>query len=642
MRTLRMDAVGIVLAMVLVGSATAWGGVVYTGTLQAPVLVGSPGLKGTGNWVAPSPGTPITSFTWTVSRDSDSDPWLYCYDFSTTAQGGLSHIVIEVSQPTEDSPGFTLDDIVPGSASASYVLGWATSANGNPNIPGPLYGLKFAGNAQTVDQICFKSYKTPVWGDFYAKNGAAGGEGVNTAWNAGFLDPDPLALYTADPADMNFHILRPDTDAGGGDPVPEPAAALLFALPCLAIGLRRKRGMKMAAMLALIGIATVIAGPMAVAGTYQFVPTRSNGVVDHDLEDLNHDYAYEWGIETAIPENEEIVAASIFYDRIRNWNNNPNDLYVTLLNSNFKGINRYWDNEGGGDYFLNQGLRLEHYEDYFTTSAQTFTYHFDEAEVDQLITNLTDDDFVGLGFDPDCHFYNCGIKLTIETDTQGGDDPIPEPAAALLFALPCLAIGLRRKRGMKMAAMIAVIGLVSVMAGTTAVAGTYQFVPSDPDLGDLDHRYAYEWGIRIEIPETEEIVAANIFFRQIRNWDDNDNDLYVTLLDSNFEGIDISWDNQGGGDYFAGQGLLLNHYEDLSSTAQNITYNFDQAEIDQLTTNLGDDLAGIGFDPDCHFYNRCIKLTIETDTQGGDDPIPEPASLGLVGIALLAVRKRRS
>ena len=193
-----------------------------------------------------------------------------------------------------------------------------------------------------------------------------------------------------------------------------------------------------------------------------------------------------------------------------------------------------------------------------------------------------------------------------------------------------------------MVAMIALIGVATMISGQTAVAGTYQFVPGDHDMYDLDHYRAYEWGIRIELPETEEIVAANIFFRQIRNWDNNPNDLYVRLLDSNFEGIDTSWDNQGGGDYFAGQGILLNHYEDLSSVAQNITYHFTEADITQLTTNLVDDLTGIAFDPDCHFYNRGIKLTTETDTQGGDDPVPEPAGLGLVGIALLAARKRRS
>ncbi len=193
---------------------------IYAGTLQVPVLSGSPGLEGTGNWVAPSPGTPITTLTWTVSRDSDNDPWLYCYDFSSTAKGELSHIVIEVSPPIDDDSGFTEDDVVEGSASTSYELGWATSENGN--------------------QIFFESFKTPVWGDVYVKDGKAGGQGLNTVWNAGFLDANPTDPYTADPADMNFHILRPDTENGGGEPpIPEPTGLGFIGLALLAVRKRR-------------------------------------------------------------------------------------------------------------------------------------------------------------------------------------------------------------------------------------------------------------------------------------------------------------------------------------------------------------------------------------------------------------------
>jgi len=197
--------------------------------------------------------------------------------------------------------------------------------------------------------------------------------------------------------------------------------------------------------------------------------------------------------------------------------------------------------------------------------------------------------------------------------------------------------------------MIVVLGVLALVAGSMATAGTYDLIPidgdGDDDLYDLNHRWAVEWGFRFDTPENEEIIGASLFFDRIRNDNNDPNDLYVTLLDSDFEGLDWTYDNQGGGDLFAGQGLLLEHYEDLPSSAQDITYDFDDAEIDQLIANLADDLAGIGFDADCHYYNCGIKLTIETDTSGGgeDDPVvPEPAGLGLMGLALLAVRRRRS
>lgn len=184
-----------------------------------------------------------------------------------------------------------------------------------------------------------------------------------------------------------------------------------------------------------------------------------------------------------------------------------------------------------------------------------------------------------------------------------------------------------------------------VLAVQTASAGTYELVPSDRDLYDLDHDWAYEWGFNLDVPDDEVIIGASLFFNDIRNWDNRSNDLWVTLLDSDFSGIHRFYDNEGGGDYFAGDGLTLDHWEDLPSTSQDITYDFDAAEIALLNLNIADDQAGLGFDPDCHFYNRGVKLTIETDKQGGDDPpIPEPlaGSILLGGLAALAVRRRRN
>ena len=189
------------------------------------------------------------------------------------------------------------------------------------------------------------------------------------------------------------------------------------------------------------------------------------------------------------------------------------------------------------------------------------------------------------------------------------------------------------------------VAVVLVLTVQTAFATVYELVPSDHDLYDLDHDWAYEWGFSIDVPEDEVIVGASLFFNDIRNWDNRSNDLWVTLLDSDFTGIHTFYDNEGGGDYFAGDGLLLDHWEDLPSTAQDITYHFDVAEIVRLSENFADDdRAGVGFDPDCHFYNRGVKLTIETDKQGGDDPpIPEPlaGSILLGGLGMLAARRRR-
>jgi len=177
-----------------------------------------------------------------------------------------------------------------------------------------------------------------------------------------------------------------------------------------------------------------------------------------------------------------------------------------------------------------------------------------------------------------------------------------------------------------------ILWLAVMMLGlaTTASAGVYT-VAGPNNLGDLDHYYYYEWGINWNIPAGEKIVGAFLRFNDIRNWDNNPNDLYVHLLDSSFQGIKITWDNQGGGDSFAGQGILLNHWQNLSSTAQDITYNLDSAEIAVLTSYLSDGKFGLGFDPDCHFYNNGIKLKIVTT------PVPEPGIMLLLVVGLAGV-----
>ncbi|MCX5660272.1 MAG: VPLPA-CTERM sorting domain-containing protein, partial [Planctomycetota bacterium] len=58
--------------------------------------------------------------------------------------------------------------------------------------------------------------RAPVWGDFYTKDGVAGGLGANTAWNTGFGTD-----AAADATDFTNWVATPDTVSA----VPVPAAA---------------------------------------------------------------------------------------------------------------------------------------------------------------------------------------------------------------------------------------------------------------------------------------------------------------------------------------------------------------------------------------------------------------------------------
>jgi hypothetical protein len=94
-------------------------------------------------------------------------------------------------------------------------------------------------------------------------------------------------------------------------------------------------------------------------------------------------------------------------------------------------------------------------------------------------------------------------------------------------------------------------------------------------------------------------------------------------------------DESYGDDVLAGfAGLPLVMFQNLPNTPQDLSYNFTADDIAVLSAFAEDGIFGIGFDPDCHFWNDGITLTIET--------IPEPATCLLLGLgALISARRKR-
>lgn len=190
-------------------------------------------------------------------------------------------------------------------------------------------------------------------------------------------------------------------------------------------------------------VATVCAGMMvgpssAGADVFTFQPTPRA-----DLWDLDHNQAYTWGINWSVPTGQEIRRVTLFIDNMNDWTVEPNDiLYVHLLDNPALGGKAFTDSENPSDYFQGQGMLLTTYtdDDGWPNPAEDWTYTFTMGQIRMLETYAMNGIF-GFGFDPDCHYNNDGVTLTIETSV-----PVPEPTVGLLVTVGLGLFGRRLKR----------------------------------------------------------------------------------------------------------------------------------------------------------------------------------------------------
>ncbi|MGC8863238.1 MAG: hypothetical protein ACP5R5_10750, partial [Armatimonadota bacterium] len=205
--------------------------------------------------------------------------------------------------------------------------------------------------------------------------------------------------------------------------------------------------------------------------------------------------------------------------------------------------------------------------------------------------------------------------------------------------------------------------LFVITCSIAADAATYTFTPYGNDLKDLAHANYYIWGINWTRPANEVITGATLTYLQIWDWTVETDHLYTHLLDTvvdpNGPGTAPNWrnmsgyqtitikrtDNQGGGDNFAGQGVMLGDWNDPKGGsngkyAVDLSYDIPADKFGWLA----DGNWGFGIDPDCHYYNCGVRLVVTTRPQPCS-MIPEwnTLLLSLVGLggtgALRRVRR---
>ena len=199
-------------------------------------------------------------------------------------------------------------------------------------------------------------------------------------------------------------------------------------------------------------------------------------------------------------------------------------------------------------------------------------------------------------------------------------------------------------------------------AATSANAGTatLTFQPTPDNLWNLPHDEYFTWGINFNLAPNEIITSAVLTFTNI--WDstaENNDHLYVHLLDNPKAGVTTYFDNGGEKDSFAGQGVLIADWSDpTGGCSQNFNLVIDFGKLGLLNIlnayaetkpGMGQANFGFGIDPDCHYYNNGITFTITTQTiqcpPGPPCPkypcVPEPATVAILGLGGLLLCRRK-